>query len=85
MLAIIKSDGDSDLGKESVEPITDNFFSVGQDTSVFVFFSGIFSQKVPTRGRKTEYFITMALFISPLQIRLVILSIYSDIVLFFNI
>ena len=38
VLAIIKPDGDSDLAEESVEPITDNIFPAGKDTSVFVFF-----------------------------------------------
>ena len=61
VLAIIKRDGDSDLAEESQEPITDNTFFRSEKMSLCLFFSGIFAQKVPARGRKTEYFITMAL------------------------
>ena len=63
VLAIIKRDGDSDLAGESIEPITDNTFFRLEKISLCLFFSGIFAQKVPARGRKTEYFITMALYI----------------------
>ena len=61
VFAIIKRDGDSDLAEESIEPITDNTFFRLEKISLCLFFSGIFAQKIPARGRKTEYFITMAL------------------------
>ena len=61
VLAITKRDGDSDLAEESIEPKTDhNFFRSEKISLCLFFFSGIFAQKEPARGRKTEYLITMA-------------------------
>ena len=59
--AIIKRDSNSYFAKEFVDSITDNiFFRMDKKGLCLFFFSGIFSQKVAARGRKTEYFTTMA-------------------------
>ena len=47
VLAIIKLDGDSDLAKESVEPITDNIFPGRTSASVFVFFHAFSLKRYP--------------------------------------